>query len=179
MVTRKRAPDTLPFTADAGANALLARDGTAFLIAMCLEQQVRSEKAMIGPFVLRERLGHLDARKIAALPPAKIDAVFRRVPALHRFPGMMAKRVRALCAIIARDYRNDGANVWSGVTESAELYERFKRLPGFGEVKAACAVRILGKYLKLNLPGWQRYAVDEDLPWEFRSGKKLDLEARA
>jgi len=162
-----------PFTPDAAANQLLADDGTAFLIAMCLEQQVRSEKAMVGPYVLQQRIGHLDAKKIAAMPPARLDAVFRRVPALHRFPGMMAKRVRALCAVIARDYDNDGANVWHDVKSASTLNERFKTLPGFGEGKAASAVRILGKFAKLKLPGWQRYASDEDLPWVFKSGQKL------
>ena len=170
---KKFRPPALPFTPDPEANALLAADGTAFLIAMCLEQQVRSEKAMSGPSVLQQRLGHLDARRIAALRPARLDAVFRRVPAMHRFPGMMAKRVRALCGVIARDYANDGANVWSGMRDAQTLYERFKALPGFGDGKAACAVRILGKYAKLPLRGWQRYAADEDLPWEFKAGRKL------
>lgn len=167
------APRGFPFTANDEANRLLASDGTAFLIAMCLEQQVRSEKAMIGPYVLRERLGHLDARTIAAMTPARLDRTFRQVPALHRFPGMMAKRVRALCAIIADEYGNDGAGLWHGVSDAAALNTRLRRLPGFGESKAACAVRILGKYGRLALEGWRRYAADEDLPWEFRRGKKL------
>ena len=174
-LARKNSASALPFTANAEANELIARNGTAFLIAMCLEQQVRSEKAMIGPYELQLRVGHLDARKIGALPPARLDAVFRRVPALHRFPGMMAKRVRELCGVIARDYGNDGANVWAGVKDTRELYERFKTLPGFGQGKAGCSVRILGKYAKLRLPGWQRYASDEDLPWEFKSGQKVKL----
>ncbi|MDQ6780716.1 MAG: hypothetical protein M3Z37_06145 [Candidatus Eremiobacteraeota bacterium] len=164
---------SFPFTANEEANRLIASDGTAFLIAMCLEQQVRSEKAMIGPYVLRERLGHLDARAIAAMTPARLDRTFRQVPALHRFPGMMAKRVRALCAIIADEYGNDGAALWRGVSEAAKLNARLRKLPGFGDSKAACAVRILGKYGGAALHGWRRYAADEDLPWEFRAGKRL------
>ncbi|MBC5806127.1 MAG: hypothetical protein DLM53_09210 [Candidatus Eremiobacter antarcticus] len=162
-----------PFTPNDEANELLAADGTALLIGLCLEQQVRSEKAMMGPFVLRERLGHLDAAKIARTPPAKLDRAFRQKPALHRFPGMMAKRVRALCALIAHEYGNDGSRLWGGQTDAEPLYERFKALPGFGEDKAACAVRIMAKYGKQRLRGWQRYASDEDLPWEFLGGKRL------
>src|SRR6516225_9832085 len=97
---RRPMAKSYPFTPNAEANALLAHDGTALLIGLCLDQQVRTEKAMVGPYELGRRLGTLDAKAIAATPPAKLDRVFREPPALHRFPGMMAKRVRALCKII-------------------------------------------------------------------------------
>jgi uncharacterized HhH-GPD family protein len=174
MTVSARAKADYPFTPDLAANKLLAQSGTALLIGLCLEQQVRSEKAMIGPYHLRERIGHLDAKKIAAMRPASLDVAFRRPPALHRFPGMMAKRVRALCAIIADDYGDDGARVWQGVIDAKKLYERFRALPGFGDSKAACAVRILGKYGKKKIAGWQRYAMDDDLPWEFKMGVKVE-----
>src|SRR4030081_3525302 len=102
-----------PCTPNEAANELLERSGTALLIGLCLEQQVRSEKAMSGPFVLRERIGHLDARKIAAIPDAKIQAIFRAQPAIHRFPGMMAKRVKSLCAQITEEYGGDGGRLWA------------------------------------------------------------------
>lgn len=175
MTPNARRPSAnYPFTPDPGANGLLAQSGTALLIGLCLEQQVRSEKAMIGPYHLRERIGHLDAQKIATMRPATLDAAFRRPAALHRFPGMMAKRVRALCAIIAHEYGDDGARVWQGVSSAKQLYERFRALPGFGDSKAACAVRILGKYGKKKIAGWQRYAMDDDLPWEFQAGVKVE-----
>lgn len=162
-----------PFTPNSEANALLAKSGTALLISLCLDQQVRTEKAFSGPYDLRQRIGHLDAKKIATMSPAKLRAVFRGPPALHRYPGMMAVRVRALCAIIARDYRNDGSRVWADITDPKELIERFKALPGFGLGKAASGVYILAKFGKKKLPGWQRYASEENSPWEFKSGKKL------
>ena len=162
-----------PFTPDARKNELLARSGTALLIGLCLDQQVRTEKAMSGPYDLRERLGQLDAKKIAAMRPSSLDAAFRRSPALHRYPGMMAKRVRALCAIIAGEYRNDGARVWKGAKTAKELYDRFRALPGFGEGKSKTGVHILAKYGKVRPSGWQHYTCEEDLPWEFKAGKKL------
>src|ERR1700720_4511064 len=120
-----------PFTPNEDANTLLAKSGTALLIGLCLEQQVPSQKALIGPFVLRERIVHLAARKIAAMRPASLDKVFREKPALHRFPGMMAKRVQQLCRIIADDYGNRGERVWEKVTKAPELYDRLRALPGF------------------------------------------------
>src|SRR5579864_3576982 len=132
-MARRRSRDTFPFTPIPQANEVLRTSGTALLIGLCLEQQVRSEKAMSGPYVLQQRLGHLNAKKIAALPPATLDEVFRRPPALHRFPGMMAKRVRALCAVIDRDYCNDGTCVWSGAKTAAVAYSILRSLPGFGD----------------------------------------------
>jgi len=162
-----------PFTPDEAANRLLASSGTALLIGLCLEQQVRSEKAMSGPYELRKRLGHLDARTIAKMPPAKLEAAFAMKPALHRFPRMMARRVQALCEQIAGEYGGDGANVWQGVTSGQELYWRLRTLAGFGEGKAASGVRVLAKFGKYKLDGWRAIGDDQDLPWVFKNGKRV------
>ncbi|HXW52281.1 MAG TPA: HhH-GPD-type base excision DNA repair protein [Candidatus Acidoferrales bacterium] len=166
-------PASYPFTTNSAANRLLARSGTALLIGLCLDQQVRTEKAFAGPYELSERLGYLDARKIARLSAAKLTAVFRRPPALHRYPRMMADRVRALCAVIAKEYRNDGARVWAGAKDAAEARERLAALPGFGPGKVAAALYVLGKFGRVRLPGWQRMSSEQDSPWEFKSGKKV------
>lgn len=166
-----------PFTPNPKANDLLARSADALLIGLCLEQQVRSEKAMAGPFVMRERLGHLDVRKIAAMRPSKLEAVFKAKPSIHRFPGMMARRVQALCAMISRDYGGRGARVWERVTSAEELYKRLRQLPGFGDEKSACGVRILAKFGHRKLSGWDRYASDEALPWLFEDGVRITGEA--
>lgn len=172
-MTPDRSKASYPFTPDPAANQLLAESGTALLIGLCLDQQVRTEKAMSGPYHLRERIGHLDAKKIAAMRPSKLDEAFRRSPALHRYPGMMAKRVRALCTIIGKEYANNGARLWADAATAQELYDRFAALPGFGDSKAGTGVYILAKYGKKKLPGWRRYACEEDLPWEFKAGEKL------
>jgi uncharacterized HhH-GPD family protein len=163
-----------PFTADENANALLAGNGTALLIGLCLEQQVPSQKALAGPFVLKERIGHLDARKIAAMRAADLDKIFRDKPAIHRFPGMMAKRVQQLCRIIADDYGNHGERVWEKVAKASELFDRLRALPGFGEEKAACGVRILAAFGGHTTTGWQRYASAEAMPWIYKDGKRVE-----
>ena len=111
-------PDSLPFTGDPDADRLLAADPLALLIGFALDQQVTVQKAFSGPAVLKERLGHLDAARIAAMAPDELDAVFRERPALHRFPGSMAGKVQALCAAIASDYGNDAGRVWREATDA-------------------------------------------------------------
>src|SRR2546429_5015946 len=87
------------------ANRLLDTDPLALLIGMVLDQQVKMEKAFIGPYELKKRLGGLDARNIASMDPDALDKVFRERPALHRFPGNMARRVQAMTPAVGQGYR--------------------------------------------------------------------------
>src|SRR5438046_10376616 len=96
------------WTQNEAANELLETDPLALLIGMVLDQQVKMEKAFGGPYELKQRLGHLDVRKIAAMDPDKLDKVFRERPALHRFPGNMARRVQAMCAAVRSEERRVG-----------------------------------------------------------------------
>jgi uncharacterized HhH-GPD family protein len=152
------APDSLPFTGDAEADALLAREPIALLIGFELDQQVSVQKAFSGPHELRRRLGHLDARRIAEMDPTALDAVFRERPALHRFPGAMAKRVQELCAALVRDYGGDAAQVWLGATDGRDLRARLLGLPGIGEMKAQTLIAILSRRFGVRPPGWESVA---------------------
>jgi uncharacterized HhH-GPD family protein len=164
------AKQAYPFTKHEHGNALLERSGTALLIGLCLEQQVHSAKAMIGPYELQQRIGHLDARRISQMKPAALDKVFREKPSIHRFPGMMAKRVQQLCSMIADEYANRGERVWTGVSKAEELYDRFRALPGFGDGKSAAAIRILATFGGHKTTGWQKYSSPEDMPWTYKDG---------
>lgn len=137
------APDVLHFTGDSEADALIARDPLALLIGFALDQQVPVPKAFSGPLALRERLGTLDAAEIAATDPARLEEVFRERPAIHRFPGAMARRVQELCALVATEYDGDASRLWSEATDSADLERRIRALPGFGDMK----VKVLGAVL--------------------------------
>ena len=144
-----RFPSALPVTGDADADALLATDPLALLIGMLLDQQVPMEWAFRGPLSLKARLGgKLDAGAIAAMPVDDLVAVFSAKPALHRFPGSMAKRTHALCAHIVERYDGDAANIWAGAGTGDELLARLSGLPGFGEEKAKIFLAILGKRLR-------------------------------
>ncbi|MEA2310305.1 MAG: hypothetical protein QOE28_273 [Solirubrobacteraceae bacterium] len=132
----------LHFTGSDEANALIAQDPLALLIGFALDQQVTVQKAFSGPVVLRERLGTLDAAAIAA---ADLDAIFRERPAIHRFPGAMATRVRDLCAHIVERYDGDAARVWTDAADSAELKANLEALPGFGEMKVKSLAAVLAR----------------------------------
>src|ERR1700681_3863818 len=128
---------------DPEANRLLETDPLALLIGLVLDQQVKMEKAFGGPLELKRRLGHLDVRKIAAMDPDKLGAVFRERPALHRFPGSMAKRTQALCQVIVADYSGDAGSVWRDARDGDDLAARIKKLPGFGDMEGKILVAVL------------------------------------
>ncbi len=135
-------PDRLHFTGDDEADALIARDPLALLIGFALDQQVTVQKAFAGPLVLRERLGTLDAAAIAA---ADLEPLFRERPAVHRFPGSMAKRVQDLAAHVAERYDGDAARVWTDATTPEELRANLAALPGFGAMKVDSLAAVLAR----------------------------------
>ena len=148
-------PDRLYLTGNDAADRLLAEEPLALLIGFALDQQVTVQKAFSGPFELQARLGHLDAAKIAAMDPAKLDEVFRERPALHRFPGAMAAKVGDLCRVIAERYGNDAGRIWREASDAGDLQARLRALPGFGDMKVAGVIAVLGKRLGVRLPGME------------------------
>src|SRR5262245_50446847 len=137
--------DALHFTGDAEADTLLAREPLALLIGFALDQQVPVQTAFAGPLKLQQRLGTLDAGRIAALDPAVVEAAFRERPAVHRFPGNLARRVQELCAVVATDYDGDASRVWKDATDAADLERRIRALPGFGDMKVIALGATLAK----------------------------------
>jgi uncharacterized HhH-GPD family protein len=144
-------PDVLHFTGNEQADALIARDPLALLIGFALDQQVTVPTAFLGPLKLQERLGRLDAAEIAALDPDRLESIFREKPAIHRFPGSMAKRVQELAAVVAEEYDGDAARVWGEAADSADLKRRIEALPGFGEMKVKALASVLAKRFGLEL----------------------------
>jgi uncharacterized HhH-GPD family protein len=148
-------PERLHFTGDDEADVLLARQPLALLIGFVLDQQVPLQKAFGGPLELRRRLGSLDAATIARMDPAVLDEAFRRRPALHRFPGNMARRTQELCAALVRDHDGDASRVWTEARDGRDLEQRLLRLPGIGQMKAATIIAILVKRFGIRPPGWE------------------------
>src|ERR1700676_445953 len=139
------------WTDDPEANRLLETDPLALLIGLVLDQQVKMEKAFGGP---------LDVRKIAAMDPDKLAAVFRERPALHRFPGSMATRTQALCQVIVAEYGGDAGSVWTEARDGDDLAARIKKLPGFGDMKVKILVAVLAKKFGVKPRGWEKHAAN-------------------
>ncbi|XVQ09069.1 HhH-GPD-type base excision DNA repair protein [Spirillospora sp. CA-255316] len=144
------------------ANELLGRSPLAALIGMLLDQQIPMEWAFSGPYTIAERLGStdLDAAEIAAQDPERFAALLSEKPAVHRYPGSMAKRVQQLCQYLVEHYDGDAEAIWRDVTDGKELYKRLNALPGYGKQKAQIFVALLGKQYGVRPEGWREAAGD-------------------
>ena len=141
-------PDRLYFTADDQANALNASDPMALLIGFVLDQQVTVQKAFAGPLALKERLGDLDAGHLAR---SDLEGLFRQKPAIHRFPGAMAERVRAAAAHVDDVYDGDAARIWTDAADAGQLRANLAAVPGFGEMKVKSLASVLSKRLGVTV----------------------------
>ena len=151
----------LQLVQDRAADALLESNPLALLIGMLLDQQFPMETAFAGPKKIADRIGGLDAELIAGYDPDKFVALCSETPAIHRFPGSMAKRVQALAQLVVDEYGGDAAAIWtSGNPDGREVLLRIKRLPGFGDQKARIFLALLGKQYGYTGPGWREAAGD-------------------
>jgi uncharacterized HhH-GPD family protein len=152
---------TLQLAQDPAADALLESNPFALLVGMLLDQQIPLEVAFAGPKKIADRMGGVDAREIADYDPDKFAALCSERPAVHRFPGSMAKRIQALAQIVVDRYNGDAAAVWTaGDPDGEEVLGRLKELPGFGDQKARIFLALLGKQYGVTTKGWREAAGD-------------------
>lgn len=151
----------LQLVQDPAADELLESNPFALLVGMLLDQQYPMEAAFAGPKKIADRLGGFDVREIADYDPEKFAGLCSKTPAIHRFPGSMAKRVQALAQLLVDRYDGDAAALWTADDpDGAEVLRRLKALPGFGEQKAKIFLALLGKQYGVTPQGWRKAAGD-------------------
>ncbi|MGW2349519.1 HhH-GPD-type base excision DNA repair protein [Actinacidiphila glaucinigra] len=151
---------TLHLAQQPEADALLSRSPLAALVGMLLDQQIPMEWAFSGPWTIAQRMGRddLDCGEIAAYDPEAFSELLSQKPAVHRYPGSMAKRVQQLCQYLVEHYDGDAGAVWRNVSDGRELLTRLNELPGFGKQKAQIFLALLGKQLGVTPEGWREAA---------------------
>ena len=141
------------------ADALLASDYLALLFGMLLDQQVPMEKAFKGPKLILDRMGVFDVHRVAEADPEEFAALVSTPPAIHRFPGSMAKRLQALAQFLVEHYDGKVESIWKrGKPDGAEVLKRLTGLPGFGDQKARIFLALLGKQMGIRPSGWREAA---------------------
>jgi len=148
---------SLRLTQDAPTDEFLSREPVALLLGAVLDQQFPMERAFAGPKLIADRLGAFDARVIADMEPEAFVALCTGPPAVHRFPGSMAKRIQAVVQHLIDEYDGDVTALWSrGEPSGVEVLNRLKALPGFGDHKAKVFLALLGKQLGVRPEGWRK-----------------------
>lgn len=144
MIENRR--NGVSMTGNEAADQLLQRDPNAVLYGVLYDQQIRAEQAFAGAYTLRERLGFLDAGKIAAMDPAAFAAIFTQSPSVHRFGNMMAERTQRLAGYVAEDLDGNPSRLWNDAPSDDLLRQRAEKLPGFGKSKADVLVHALALF---------------------------------
>ena len=150
---------TLCLAQNPDADQLLTDEPFALLTGMLLDQQIPMETAFAGPRKIADRIGSLDPAVIADYDPQEFAAVCAQTPAVHRFPGSMAKRLQELARAIVDHYGADTTALWTGgAPDGPEVLRRLVALPGFGEQKAKIFLALLGKQCGVTPPRWRAAA---------------------
>lgn len=150
----------LQIAQDPAADELLSTDAFALITGMLLDQQFPMERAFAGPAKIRDRFGTMDPARIADAEPEAFADLCATPPAIHRYGRSMAGRVQALARVIVDDYDGDTEKIWTDAKSGADLFDRIRALPGFGDQKAKIFTALLAKQLGIKPAGWTKVVGD-------------------
>lgn len=151
----------LHLVGDPEADRLLSEDPFALLVGMLLDQQFPMEHAFRGPQKIADRMEGFDIHKIAGIDTETFVELCVTPPAIHRYGGSMARRVKDLAQHVVDVYDGDAAGIWTAgrpKPDGPEVLKRLRALPGFGEQKAKIFLALLGKQLGVQPKGWRAAA---------------------
>ena len=134
------------------ADAFLKSSPEAFLIGVLFTQGLSAERAWAGPYLLRERLGHFDLRRIAEERDS-VRRAFARPPALHRFIHTVPEWVSCAAARLLDEYDGDASRIWPDGAHVLDVTGRLLAFDGIGEKKSAMAVELLVRHFGVRLQG--------------------------
>lgn len=138
------------FTPHPDANTMIITDPFAFLLAVIFDQGIPAERAWRAPYELLQRLGHLDPARIYSDADA-VRAAVAQPPVLHRYREKMPAWLVSAAGIVLTDYGGDSGRIWNDEPTARELQRRLDRFPGIGQKKAAMAVEILERDLRVPI----------------------------
>jgi uncharacterized HhH-GPD family protein len=130
------------FTDIAEADALVRSSPEAFLLGVLFTQGIAAERAWAGPYLLQQRLGHLDLARLATEREAVAEAV-GRPPALHRFKRTLPDWIGDAAQRLLDCWDGRASAIWEDEPSARALMERLGAFRGIGPKKAAMAVDLL------------------------------------
>jgi uncharacterized HhH-GPD family protein len=149
-------------TGEPPADEFVAQNALAFLFAVIADQSIPAERAWRAPYELRRRLGHLHPTRII-LEPDAVAAAVKDAPAIHRFPDKYSRWIVAAARHVVDRYGGDASRIWNGGVTAREVHERLDEFSGIGQKKAAMAVQILERDLRVPIKEMQGGDVAYDI----------------
>jgi uncharacterized HhH-GPD family protein len=150
------------FTDIPAADELVRTSPEAFLLGVLFTQGIPAERAWAGPYLLQQRLGHLDLARLASEPEA-VAAAVAAPPALHRFVHTLPRWITAAATKLLTEYGGSAAAIWPRGSHVLDVTQRLLEFDGIGEKKAAMAVQILQRHFGAELQGQECGTVAYDV----------------
>ena len=129
----------------------------AFVLACCMDRQIKAEKAWMIPCKIRDILGGFEFSVLAAKSLDEWKEIFTTY-SLHRFNDTMAEVFYNAIQTIQNDYEGDASKIWANNPSSASVVYRFLQFNGVGIKIATMATNILARQFKIPFSDY--YAID-------------------
>jgi hypothetical protein len=153
------------FVDDEAANTFLndfKRYPHAYVLACCMDRQMKAEAAWMIPYRVCQVLGDFSMKTLLSKSAAEYVRFFRK-NRLHRFPESMGKVFYEAVQRIHRDYADDASNIWKGKPSSATVVYRFLEFNGLGIKIATMATNILARDFKIRFSDYYSIDVSPDV----------------
>ncbi len=129
----------------------------AYVLAFCMDRQVKAEIAWMIPIRLRKIIGDFSIETLDNISLEEYLTIFNE-NTLHRFNDIMAKVFYSVVKRIVRDYDGDASKIWVGNPSSAAVVYRFLQFDGVGIKIATMATNILARQFKVPFSDY--YSID-------------------
>lgn len=129
----------------------------AYVLACCMDRQVKAEIAWMIPIRLRKIIGDFSIETLDNISLEEYLTIFNE-NTLHRFNDIMAKVFYSVVKRIVRDYDGDASKIWVGNPSSAAVVYRFLQFDGVGIKIATMATNILARQFKVPFSDY--YSID-------------------
>jgi uncharacterized HhH-GPD family protein len=140
----------MTFSESFEADELLYSDPFAFLLGVLLDEGMPAERAWVGPYLLKQRVGHLEPLRLRRESRSVRSAVNLQ-PKIHRYIDIMSDAIVQAADRVCTVYDGDASRIWAPGSTAAEVDARFREFHKIGPKKAAMAVEILISHFGVDL----------------------------
>jgi len=130
------------WTKDEAADQFLRQNHFAFLMAASIDRGAKAETVWRIPYLLYQKLGHLDPKKFAAFTGQQIRQLILSLPKKPRYPVQAATTISELAKMVVNDFHGNAEAMWKH-KEPNNILRYLQQVKGVGPGIAHMIVRIL------------------------------------
>jgi len=131
----------------------------AFSIATCLDRGTRAEVIWTVPLDLKNRLGHLDPKRVAQISAEELRRIIEALPHKPRYVNAAPRTILELTRIVVDECGGDASRIWVD-RPAAQVRQTFLRIYGVGPGIANMAVLLIEKAFGVRFSDMDRPQMD-------------------